>query len=139
MEAQRIVERGNNRRWQLPDTSSEAPNVYGSDLFRLGFGRACQAGGARLEQCLEREYVCDVRCHRHNAHHAMAESLRTGIRPIVAHNDHRAPLVGLRGAYRLEVCNANLAAPHERGSASAAVGSHNSASPDCSHSCQASS
>jgi hypothetical protein len=139
MQAQRLVQFGNQRRRQLSDAWPEASNVNGSDLFRLGFGRACQASCASFQQRLEHQDACHIRGHRYYGHHAATEARRPRICPVVAHEYYWASLVGFRAADRLQVSEANLAPPHDCGSASAVVGSHNSASPDCSHSPQASS
>jgi hypothetical protein len=50
MQPQRLVEFGNHGRWQLSKACPEAPDANRSDLFDLGFGRACQPGGAGLQE-----------------------------------------------------------------------------------------
>jgi hypothetical protein len=50
MQPQRLVEFGNHGRRQLSKACPEAPDAKRSDLFDPGFGRACQSGGAGLQE-----------------------------------------------------------------------------------------
>lgn len=110
VQPQRLIEFGNHSRSQLSDARPEAPDVNRSDLFRLGFGRACQSGRAGVEQRLKGGNACHVGCHRDNGHHTMAKSRRPQISAVVAHSYHGASLIGLGAAHGLQVREADLAA-----------------------------
>ena len=101
MQPQGVIEFHNERWWQLSDTWSEAPHVNGPDLFRLGFGRACQAGPVGVEKCLKGKDPCDIRGHRNDGHHTTTKALRSCIGAVVADNHHRSSFVGFGSAYRL--------------------------------------
>ena len=93
----------------------------------------------RLQHRLEGQHMCHIGRHWYDGHHASPRIVARSFAPSLLTIYNGPPPIGLRAAYRLKVGKANLALSHERGSASAAVGSHKSASPDFSHSCQASS
>lgn len=139
MQPKRAVQFINENRWHLPDTRSQAPYVNRSNLFCLRLRGALQADRAGFQHYLKRQNMCHIRRHRYDRHYSAAQSGRSDICAVIANDHHWSSLVGLGALNRFEVCKANLAPSHEFGSASAAVGSHNSASPDSSHSCQASS
>ena len=101
MQPQRLVEFGNRGRRQLSKTRSEASDVNRPDLLCLSFGRACQPGGAGLQQRLKGQNVCHVGRHWYDGHHTTSQNPCPLIRSVIADDYYGPPLVGLRAAYRL--------------------------------------
>jgi hypothetical protein len=139
MQPQRLVELGNHRWRQLCDARSEASDVNGSDLLCLCFGRACQPGGTGCSIVWKGSTCVTLDVTGTTVTTPRPRIVARSFAPSLLTIYNGPPPIGLRAAYRLKVGKANLALSHEHGSASAAVGSHKSASPDFSHSCQASS
>src|SRR5687767_8488621 len=123
MEPESLVDSSNELAAEDPDAGADALNRDRPNLLGLGLRVAAQAGGGGVEKHLEWIDAGGVRRHRHNRDHPAAEPFGCGVRPVVAHDDCRSPLVRLGTSRGIEIDQADLAATHQP-SPSSVVDSH---------------
>lgn len=87
VDAKRLVELGDECRWQLAYPLANAFDGDGADLLSLCFGVVGQSALLGRQQDLEWVDAFDVGGHRHDCDHAAAEARRCGVGGIVADNN----------------------------------------------------
>jgi hypothetical protein len=109
---QGVFELGYEVRGNSPYDVSEAFDGHAADLLGLGFGRHPKAGLVCREQHLEPEHMGHVAGHRDDCDDSTTEARGCGVGAVVAHHDCGATFVGFGGAYRVQVDESDLTAPH---------------------------
>src|SRR6266487_639101 len=112
MDAQCLVEFGDERGGQLSYSFADPLDRHRADLLGLRLGVTRQPGLACWQQNLEWVDARDVRGHRHYRDHAPAEPGGCGVGRVVADDDREAGLGGSRSAGGVKVDGDDLAAAH---------------------------
>lgn len=107
-----------------------------SDLFGLGFRWDARTTGLRWDKDLEGKDSGRVAGEGNDRHNSSPNALGRGVGSVVADHNRWAALVGLVTPNRVEIDQSNFPATHYD-TPSAVVSSHNSRSPERSHSSQA--
>ena len=141
MQAKCIVDLSHQRVRDFAQPGSDAFDSDRPDLLGLCLRIALESGGQGREEDLEGIHAVHVRCHRDDRDHAPPEARGGRVGGVVADDDDRPELVGLRPSHGLEIDRVDLSAPdHDRaapGSPSPTAGSHAAASPSSAHCSQA--
>lgn len=112
MKTQSFIERSDVLASESSEVRTDSLNGDRPDLFGLRLRVTVQTGARAIEQDLERMDTLHVGGDRNDGDHASPHPLRCRVRSIIAHDDRRSSLVGLRPSDRIEIDEPDLAATH---------------------------
>ncbi len=138
MQPQGFIKFRHEHRRESAGQPAESLHRYGPDLLSLSLGIPCKTGFGRWQQHLERVYPGHVRCDRNDGDDTASKPGGCRVGTVVTDDDDGPALVCLGTAHRIQISKQNVSTLHQRLIPSAAVVSHTPASPDSSHSRQAS-
>ena len=136
MEPKGLVEFRDEFCRQSSDAFADSLDGDRSDLLGLGFRVSVEPGAGGLEQDLEGIDAGGVGGDGHHGHHAALEAFGRAVGSVVADDDRRPALVGLRATRRFEIDETDLASTHQL-TPPATAASQTSSSPLSDHSARA--